>query len=95
MAKKKENKYLIWLVDGFNGILALMIYNFSLYILEVFDTFLIKMKENTGYFYIKTFALFGLNKSKVILCVIILFFLAALLGVVIGRIIRKMRKVDF
>lgn len=95
MDSKKKKKCLILLVDGFNGILALMIYNFSLYLLGILNNFLMRMREQTGYFYIKTFMVFGFKKSTIILSVILLFLFAALLGIIIAKLIRKARKVEF
>lgn len=90
--KQRELKVPLWLVDGFNGILALMIYNFALYLSKVFHfggIIFSKLEEASGYFYLNSATTFGLSKTLTISILIIVFVFSFVLGMIIGNFIRK------
>ena len=90
---KRELKVPLWLVDGFNGFLALMIYNFILYLSKILRAggMLEKLEESSGYFYLNSAIDLGANKTMMILIVIAVFGLSFLLGIIIGNMIRRYR----
>ncbi len=92
--KIKELKISPWIVDGFNGILALVIYNFILYVskfIGITNVIIKRMREDTGYFYLNTFVDFGLPKISLIIIVLFSFGFAFLLGVGIAKLIRRFK----
>ena len=92
--RRRELEVPLWLVDGFNGFLALMIYNFILYISKIFGAggMLGKLEESSGYFYLNSTIQFGATKTMIILTIIIAFGFSFLLGMIIGKFVRKYRK---
>lgn len=90
---KKEMKLPVWFLDGFVGVLALMIYNFLLYLfVEIGFKGLVKDLEDTmGYFGIKSFLDFGFTAGEISIGVIIIFAIAFIIGIGIGKIVRKRR----
>ncbi|MFH1787733.1 MAG: hypothetical protein ABH811_03010 [archaeon] len=95
--KKKYNKKLIILTDGFNGILALLIYNFLLFLSTnvAVGNFVRKIEGVMGYFGLRSFLEMGFNKNEMITGVIIVFLITFLFGVFISKIVRKIKKVEF
>mgnify|MGYP001576756552 CR=1 FL=1 len=91
--KQKELTVPLWLVDGFNGFLALMIYNFILYLSKILRAggILGKLEESSGYFYLNSAISSGTTKTLMILIVITGFGLSFLLGIIIGSIVRRYR----
>ncbi len=94
--KKKEEEFAVkfWLVDGFVGILALMIYNFLLYIIEIIGIKgLIGEMENTmGYFCLNSFIDFGFNPNTMTFGLIIVFIVSFFLGIITGHYVRRAKK---
>ncbi len=90
MDKKKSQEILIIIRDGLNGILALMIYNFLLYISGLVNGLTNKIREETGYFYLNSFIDMGFGRNSLIISLIIVFAVAFLLGVITGKIVRKL-----
>ena len=81
------------LIDGFNGILALMIYNFIMYLLSLTNIggFIEKMYDATGYFYLNTFVDLGYNGLGLAIVLIFVFIIAFVLGILIAKLTRKLR----
>ena len=88
-----KNKVFKTLVDGFNGILALMIYNFLLYLSSIANIggFIEKMNDATGYFYLNTFIDLGFTKTGLAIALILTFVIAFIFGVLMAKLIRKIR----
>ena len=84
----------LWLVDGFNGLLALMIYNFILYLSKILRAGGVfgKLEETSGYFYLNSAISFGATKTMMILIIIAVFGLSFLLGIIIGNFVRRHRR---
>lgn len=95
MAIKKKG--LLILIDGFNGILALMIYNFILYLSRIagIKGLIGKIENTTGSFCINSFIDLGFDTKFITIGVILLFSVTFLLGVVIAKVIRKRRGIKF
>jgi hypothetical protein len=90
--KQKENsKKLLWILDGFVGILALIIYNFLLYLLNSINTgeIISKMQDTMGYFGINSFSDFGFTTTQITIGLLWVFLLSFLLGILIGKLVRK------
>lgn len=90
--RDKELKVPLWLIDGFNGILALMIYNFILYLSKVFHfggIIFSKLEEASGYFYLNSAINFRLSNTLMILTITIVFVFSFVLGICMGKFIRK------
>ena len=89
--KQKELEVPVWTADGFIGILALMIYNFLLYLLKVLGAggIISKMEDTMGYFTLNTFVDLGFTPSEMFVGLIIIFVISFLLGVIIAKILRK------
>jgi len=94
---KKENKNLKiphWFLDGFVGLLALMIYNFCLYILAIAFSIggaLSKMENTMGYFLLNSFVDFGFTTFQMTIGLLLVFVLSFVLGLLVGRFVRKKR----
>lgn len=90
----RELKVPIWLVDGFNGILGLMIYNFVLYLSGLVNVteFINKIRNDTGYFYLNSAIALGATKALTILTLICVFGLTFMLGIIISNSVRKYRR---
>ena len=88
---KKSCKIPVWVMDGFVGILALMIYNFALYLIKISEVggFFSKMEDAVGYFGVNSFVDFGFSSGEIIFGVFLFFLISFLLGVVIGDKVRK------
>ncbi|MEK6926725.1 MAG: hypothetical protein AABW50_05600 [Nanoarchaeota archaeon] len=88
---KKEFKVPFWIVDGFVGILALMIYNFLLYLLALIGVkgIIESMYETMGYFGLNSFIAFGLSPDSMALGILIVFAVSFLLGAEIGKRVRN------
>jgi len=86
--KEKNLKIPLWVRDGTNGILGLVIYNFLLYLLTISNSqnFLKNMQDTTGSFYITTFSTLGINLT---ISTIFIFAFAFLLGVLVAKQVRK------
>ena len=95
MAIKKKG--LLILIDGFNGILALMIYNFILYLSKIagIKGLIGRIENTTGSFCINSFIDFGFNTGFIAIGVFLLFSVTFLLGVMIAKLIRKRRGIKF
>ena len=89
--KKKELKIPFWIVDGFVGVLALMIYNFILYILTIFGVkgIIGQMEDAMGYFGLNSFIDFGWSANIMTLGLLITFAISFILGMGIGNYVRK------
>jgi len=93
-SKEKELEVPLWLVDGFNGLLALMIYNFILYLTNIMKVggLVGKLEESSGYFYLNSAIIFGANKTLMFLLLFAVFGLTFILGTIIGGFVRRHRK---
>ncbi|MFA4952820.1 MAG: hypothetical protein WC584_01205 [Candidatus Pacearchaeota archaeon] len=91
--KNRELKVPLWLVDGFNGLLALMIYNFILYLSKILraEGILGKLEESSGYFYLNSAITFGATKTLMILILTAVIGLTFILGIIIGNFVRRHR----
>jgi len=92
--KRKDSVQVeLWLLDGFLGILALMIYNFSLYLLSLTNVIsaIRKTEKAVGYFGLNTFIDFSYNPAQMMFGVIIVFIFSFALGIGIGKLTRKYR----
>ncbi len=90
--QKREVTVPVWLIDGFVGILALVIYNFALYVLGTIlgvGGFISSMEEAMGNFCINSFVYFGLTPSQIAVGLILTFVTAFLIGILIGHFVRK------
>jgi len=92
--KNKELEVPFWLLDGFVGILALVIYNFCIYMLEVIGIkgLVEKTQESMGYFCLSSFIDLGFTITQMTLGLLTVFILSFMLGVIIGHAVRKRRK---
>lgn len=90
----KELKVPFWLVDGFNGILALMIYNFLLYLSKIYDVggIIAKLEEASGDFYLNSAIEFGTGNATIIMMLIFVIIFAFILGIIVGDFVRKFRR---
>lgn len=91
MDKKRGN--LLWVVDGCIGLLALMIYNFFLYILRITNVggLFGQIEKTMGYFCLNSFMSFGFDVGEIALGIVLVFGISFILGVRIGSIVRKKR----
>jgi len=82
-----------WVVDGFVGFLALMIYNFLLYLLDAAGTggVIGKMQDAVGHFGVKSFLDFGFNAGTISIGILLMFAFSFCLGMAIGNFVRKKR----
>ena len=71
---KREIKVPVWFIDGFVGILALVIYNFLLYFLTALKVggIIAKIEEAMGYFGLNTFTDLGMSSSSMTLGLIVI-----------------------
>ena len=95
--KKRVNSELdvpVWILDGFTGILALVIYNFILYILTAFGIkgFIAQLQEAMGYFGLNSFLELGFKTNEMFIGIVIFFGISFLLGVGIGNKVRDKRR---
>lgn len=92
--KVHELKLPYWIVDGINGILALVLYNFILFIFKATEIGGIfgEIEEIMGYFGANFFIMLGFSRTAIMLGVISVFLLAFVLGMSIALFIRIMRK---
>lgn len=83
-----------WIVDGFVGILALMIYNFLLYLLDGLGTggVISQMQDTMGYFGVKSFLDFGFNAATISIGILLMFAFSFCLGMAIGNFVRRKRR---
>ena len=88
---KRELKIPAWFVDGFVGILALVIYNFLLYFLTALKVggIIASIEDSMGYFGLNTFTDLGMSSSSMTLGLIVVFILAFVIGIIIGGRVRK------
>lgn len=96
MVKIKKIKILkipFWMMDGFNGILALVIYNFFLFIVSLLGIkgILGEIESIMGYFGLNFLIKFSLNKPFMLFGVMIIFFFSFFLGVLIAELIRRFK----
>lgn len=88
----------LWTVDGFVGVLTLVIYNFLLYILAIILGIggIIKDLEQTmGYFLLNSFIDFGFSAPQMIIGLIFTLGISYLLGMGIGKLVRIKNKKMF
>jgi hypothetical protein len=92
--KNKEVELLWWVVDGFVGFLALMIYSFLLYLLDAAGTggVIAKMQDAVGYFGLNTFLDFNFTPGAMTLGILIVFAFSFVLGILIGQVVRSKRR---
>jgi len=92
----KYSKKIRILIDGFNGILALMIFNFLLYLSKVTNIAFIKeMEAAMGYFGLNGLIDLGFTRIQMLIGVFLTFFVSFILGIILANIIRKIKKVKF
>ena len=93
---KKQNELTVpfWIVDGFVGVLALMIYNFLLYILTVMGVkgIINQMEDAMGYFGLNSFIDFNFGPATITIGLIFVFIISFFLGIIIGKFVRKRKK---
>jgi hypothetical protein len=93
--KKEEKEFTLplWVLDGVVGLLALMIYNFLLYLLDVAGTggIIKNLHETMGYFGINSFMDLGFEAGTMSIGILIMFGFSFVLGMIIGSIVRKRR----
>ena len=94
MVHEKELKVDSWVVDGFVGTLALVIYNFILYILTLFGIkgIIDQLEDTMGYFGLNTFLDLGFNPDTMVLGITMSFTFSFLLGIIIGNWVRMKKK---
>ncbi len=87
----RELKVPVWFVDGFVGILALVIYNFILYFLTAMKVggIIAQIDGAMGYFGLNTFTDLGMSSSSMTFGLIIVFIVAFVIGILIGNRVRK------
>jgi len=88
---QREFEVPLWFIDGFIGILALMIYNFILYILTLIGIKGVvgKIENTMGYFGLNSFIEFGWSPGSITLGIILFFVISFVLGIGIGSYVRK------
>jgi len=81
-------------MDGFVGILALMIYNFLLYLLNTIGIggALEEMENAMGYFGLNTFIDLQFSVAAMTLGLILMFLVAFLIGIFIGNRVRTKKQ---
>ncbi|HLC78281.1 MAG TPA: hypothetical protein VJH92_04095 [Candidatus Nanoarchaeia archaeon] len=96
MAKNSKNpneqEVPFWLLDGFVGILSLMIYNFLLYLFSHAGGIMLELHESMGYFGLNSFTDFGFTIGQMSIGIIAFFLISFFLGVGIGNFLRKKGK---
>ncbi|MBI2044804.1 hypothetical protein HYT23_01985 [Candidatus Pacearchaeota archaeon] len=90
----KEMEVPFWMIDGFIGVLALVIYNFSLYLLTAVGVggIIAAMENAMGYFGLNTFLDLGFSASSMTIGLVIVFLFCFCLGVFIGNLVRQKSK---
>lgn len=90
-SRSKDFNIPVWILDGMTGVLALVIYDFLLYILTSIGIrgFVSELQDVMGYFGLNTFVDLGFNAGEMFLGILIFFIIAFLLGVGIGNKVRK------
>lgn len=94
-SKPKEFTLPVWVLDGFVGLLALMIYNFLLYLLgdvAHLGGIIKQLYDSMGYFGINTFLDLGFAPKAMSLGIILMFVVSFAIGIGIGSYIRKRHK---
>ena len=83
-----------WVIDGFTGILALVICNFALYLLNfAMDSGFIEQLDNSmGYFGLNAFLEMGFSPSAMLIGVFLIFAISFILGMFIGTRVRVKKK---
>lgn len=99
-SRRKSNKNLkvsLWLVDGFLGILALVIYNFILYLTRIIGIkgFISEIEQSAGSFGINAFASFNFSPTSTFIGILLIFAFSFFLGIKIGKKVRKYRGKKF
>jgi hypothetical protein len=91
---KKEFTIPIWLVDGFIGVLALVIFNFLLYILNVLGVggIVSQLESTMGYFTLNSLLELNLSPASMLLGLIIIFAISFILGMLIAGFVRKRKR---
>ena len=92
LKKKKGQEIPLWLVDGTVGVLALLIYNFLLYLLKNIGGIFSQLENSMGYFGLNSFLDFGFNAKEMFLGILIFFIVSFFLGTTIGSYLRKKGK---
>jgi len=94
MKKDKELVVSFWILDGFVGILGLMIYNFILYLTTALGAggILNDLQNTMGYFGLLFFIDLGFSPSEMSLGLIFIFMIAFFLGASIGNFLRKTKR---
>ena len=90
----KELKIPIWIADGFVGVLALVIYNFLLYLLDASEVWqaLRQMEDAMGYFGLNTFIDLQFSAAGMTLGLIVMFLIAFLIGMFVANRVRAKKK---
>jgi len=91
MKKRQRKNQNFWVVDGFVGILALVIYNFLLYLLSSIGIkgIILTLQQTMGYFCTNTFIDLKFSTIQIIFSLIIVFAISFLLGIFFSKIVRK------
>lgn len=86
----KEIKLPYWVMDGANGVLALVIYNFALFISDVsgIGGIVAEIERVMGYFGLNMFLKFTNTKLELLLEVVLVFLFVFILAIIIARLIR-------
>jgi len=95
MVSKKDLEMPLWVLDGFVGILALTIYNFSLYLLAEIGIggTIAKMNDAMGYFGLNSFLDFGFEVRTMMFGLTLMFAFSFFLGITIGHWVRRKKKI--
>jgi hypothetical protein len=91
---EKELEVPFWILDGFVGILALMIYNFCFYFLDTIGIkgIISKIQDTMGYFCLNSFIDLGFTVSQMAIGILTVFILSFCLGILTGSMVRKRKK---
>ncbi|MFH1585601.1 MAG: hypothetical protein ABIB79_02450 [archaeon] len=90
----RDLKIPYWIVDGINGILALIIYNFLLFIFRVTEIGGIfgQIEDIMGYFGANLFIRLDFSKPAIMLGIISIFLFSFMLGTGIALLIRILKR---
>ncbi len=91
---KKKLEIPFWIADGFMGILALVIYNFVLYVLVELGVggIIKKIEDAMGYFLLKSFIDLEFSPISMVFGLAITFTIAFVMGAGISKLVRNQKK---
>lgn len=95
--KKEEKEFTlpVWILDGVVGLLALVIYNFVLYLLNScfsIGGIVANLHNTMGYFGLNSFIDLNFAPGTITVGILIMFAFSFVLGVLIGKAVRNKRK---